>query len=161
MELLGLTWGDVDFEERLIRVRYQLSRTPGEGRVPLKTENGRRDVPLSDDLVRTLREYRASTSYKGQADYIFTTASGKPLGWSNVDRHCLGAAVKAAELREPAPKFHDLRHTFASLLIASGCDAKTVSDVIGHADAGFSLSASTPAYGIGRRAQRKGEGGYW
>lgn len=143
MELLGLVWGDVDFDERIIRVRFQLSRTPGEGRVPLKTDNGKRDVYLSDELVSALRAYRASTIYKGDESYIFSTGSGKPLGWSNVDRHCLTPAVTAAKLRTPWPTFHDLRHTYASLLIARGVNVKTVSVALGHADPGFTLRVYT------------------
>ena len=142
MELLGLTWGDVDFEERIVRVRFQLSRLGG--RVPYtKSDAGQRDVAIPDELVRMLREYRASTSYKSDGDHLFTTSTGKPIGWNNVDRDCLRATVKAAKLRSPWPTFHDLRHTFASLLIANGCDAKTVSTAMGHADAGFTLRVYT------------------
>jgi integrase len=141
-ELLGLTWGDIRFEERKLEVRAQLSR-PEKGelpeRVPLKSEKGYREVPLSDDLVALLREYRASTIYKQDADYIFTTSTGTPLRWNNVDKHALGSAVKRAKLREPHPKFHDLRHTYVSVLIAEGVDVKTVSVLVGHADAGFTL----------------------
>lgn len=140
MELLGLTWGDVDFDGRVIRVRQQLSRTPGVGRVAYtKSKKGKRDVPLSDWLLSLLREHRASTIYKAETDYIFTTSTGKPLGWSNVDRYCLASAVASAKLRTPHPTFHDLRHTYASLLIASGVNVKRVSDALGHADPGFTL----------------------
>jgi integrase len=76
MELLGLRWGEVDFEEGVIRVREQLSRTAGEGRIPLKTKKAKRDVVLMPALAKMLREYRASTIYKDAGDYVFTTGSG-------------------------------------------------------------------------------------
>ena len=110
-----------------------------------------------------LREYRASTIYKSDEDYLFTTSTGKPIGWNNVDRDCLRATVKAAKLRTPWPTFHDLRHTFASLLIANGCDAKTVSVAMGHADAGFTLRVYTDLFDKEASAEkvRAATGGNW
>jgi len=143
MELLGLTWEDVDFERGEIRVHAQLSRTPGVGRVGLKTENGRREVVLMPALASILKEHKASTIYKADSDYVFTTGTGKPLGWSNVERFGLHAASKRAKLRSPHPAMHDLRHTFASLLIAGKANVKYVSRQLGHSDAGFTLRTYT------------------
>ena len=132
----------MDFEESVIRMSEQLSRTVGEGRVKLKSKKGMREVVLFPGLAKMLREYRASTIYKADTDYVFTTGSGKPLGWSNVERRALHSAVTRAKLREPRPRFHDLRHTFVSLLIAQGADVVFVSEQVGHADAGFTLLAA-------------------
>ena len=65
-------------------------------------------------------------------DYVFAAMGGRPLVWSNVDRRCLHKAVAAAGLAHV--KFHDLRHTFASLLIAQGADVVFVAAQLGHAD---------------------------
>ena len=140
-ELLGLVWGDVDFDESVIRVSRQLSR-PAKGecatRVTLKTEAAEREVPLSRERLALLREYRAATLYKANADYIFTTATGGPVAWNNADKTLKGI-VKRAGLRDPRPTWHDLRHTYASLLIAANVNVKVVSKTLGHSDAGFTL----------------------
>jgi integrase len=88
--------------------------------------------------VALLREYRAATIYKANADYLFSTASGGPVAWNNVDKS-LRSIVKRSGIREPWPTFHDCRHTFASLLIAEGVNVKDVSKALGHSDAGFTL----------------------
>jgi hypothetical protein len=67
------------------------------------------------------------------------TASGQPMGWSNVIRRGLHKAVENAKLRDPRPRFHDLRHTFASLLIGQGADVVYVSRAMGHADPSLTL----------------------
>ena len=74
---------------------------------------------------------------------MFTTGSGKPPGWSNVERYALHSAARRAKLRSPRPAMHDLRHTFASLLIAGKADVKYVSRQLGHSDAGFTLRTYT------------------
>ena len=61
------------------------------------------------------------------------------MSWSNVIRRGLHKAVAKASLREPRPRFHDLRHAFASLLIGQGADAAYVSRAMGHADPAVTL----------------------
>ena len=162
MEVLGLTWGDVDTKAGTIRVRFQLSRTPGGGRVPVKTDEANREVDISPELASMLREFRAACLFSQDTDYLFHTETGQPLGWSNVDRYALGSAVKAAKLSEPAPRFHDLRHTFASMLIADGADVEYVRGQLGHADAAITLRVYTHAFGRQRlppsRARRWASG---
>jgi len=130
MELLGLTWADVDFETQTIRVREQLSRSGG--RKALKTKGkGRRDVDVPPFLVQMLREHKAASPFSQDTDYVFTTGSGKPFGWSNVDRQGLHKASERAKLRAPRPRFHDLRHTFVSILIGQGQPVSYVADQVG------------------------------
>lgn len=157
MELLGLTWSDVDLEALEIRVRFQLSRTPGQGRVPLKTEKAKRDVAIPPALAHELRKHRASTIFKASEDFVFTTDSGKPLGWSNVDRYCLGSAVKAAKLRAPLPRFHDLRHSFASAAIAQGQDVVFVSRQLGHAGTDITLRVYAGEFAKAAHAEKHRE----
>ena len=126
-EILGLTWGDIDFHERVIRVRAQLSRgtkAKPSRRVDLKTKAGRRDIALARELEPYLRQHlRATELATGlpSADaYVFASSTGKPLNRNNVAKRGLDNAAAAAGLnREDVPKlgFHDLRHTFASHLI--------------------------------------------
>jgi integrase len=130
MEILGLVWSDVDFDAQTITVREQLSRTGG--RKALKTRSkGRRTVYIPPFLVQVLREQKARSPFSKDSDYVFTTGSGKPFGWSNVDRQGLHKASERANLREPRPRFHDLRHTFVSIQIAQGRSSTYVANQIG------------------------------
>ena len=148
-EILGLAWGDIDFRERVIRVRAQLSRgtkTIPPRRVDLKTKAGRRDIALAGELEQYLREHlRATERATGlpRADaYVFTTSSGKPLNRNNVAKRGLDNAARAAGLnRDDLPKlgFHDLRHTFASHLIRAGIDPVRASRQLGHARPSITL----------------------
>jgi integrase len=148
-EILGLAWGDVDFRERVIRVRAQLSRGTKASpprRVDLKTKAGRRDIALAAELEQHLREHlRATELATGlpRADaYVFTTSSGRPLNRNNVAKRGLDNAARAADLnRDGVEKlgFHDLRHTFASHLIRAGIDPVRASRQLGHARPSITL----------------------
>jgi integrase len=89
----------------------------------------RRDVVLIPALAKLLREYPAASLFHGGGDCVFTT--GKPFGWSNVVRE-LPQACHCARLAAGKPRFHDLRHTSASLLIAPGANVPYVSGQPGH-----------------------------
>ena len=77
-ELLGLTWGDVDFDAGLVRVRKQLGR---DGvLVPPKTDQAVRDVVLMPALGRMLREHKLASPCSRPSDFVFVTLRGTPLG---------------------------------------------------------------------------------
>jgi len=126
-ELLGLTWKDIDFEQRVIRVRYQMG-CQGE-RTPLKTEAGRRKVILMDELARRLRKHRLAAHFSADADLIVGNGVGKTLGYTRLRRGFTAAAC-GAKVDDVTP--HTCRHTFASILIDQGADVEFVSDQLGH-----------------------------
>jgi integrase len=134
-ELLELTWADADLSADLIRVRKQLDRS-GE-RVRPKTPFAVRDVELMPALARMLcshREQRFAVGHARPEDFVFGTIHGTPLHYRTVVRRALDVAVGRAGLAvTPRLRFHDLRHTFASLLIAEGADVVFVSRKLGHA----------------------------
>jgi len=140
-ELLGLTWADVDFEGGFLHVRKQLSRK-GE-RVEVKTAQAVRGVVLMAELARILREHKAKSAHSLDADLVFATRAGQPLGHRNV----LRAFVKAADAAGLNPEgvrslvFHDCRRTFVSALIAGGADVIAVSRQVGHSDPSITLRA--------------------
>jgi integrase len=113
----------LDFERGVIRVRDQVDRIGT--RQPLKTEKGRRDVVLQPSLARLLREHRLASAHSQDDDYIFCRRDGRPMH-PDVVRVCgLRRAVATAGLDahgRPRLRFHDLRHIYASLLIAQGVD---------------------------------------
>ena len=133
-ELLGLKWEDIDLERGDLRVRRQVFRINGEVvEAPLKTKNAYRTLPLAEDTVSVLREQRKKV---GNSHWVFPSPNGGPISPDSV-LHMLHRVLKRAGL--PKVRFHDLRHTFATLALQNGVDVKTVSGMLGHFSAGFTL----------------------
>ena len=133
-ELLGLKWQDIDLERGDLRVRRQVSRINGEVvEAPLKTKNAYRTLPLAEDTVSVLKEQRKKV---GSSPWVFPSLNGGPISPDSV-LHMLHRVLKRAGL--PKVRFHDLRHTFATLALQNGVDVKTVSGMLGHFSAGFTL----------------------
>ncbi len=133
-ELLGLKWEDVDLDRGDLQVRRQVSRINGEVvEAPLKTKNAYRTLPLAEDTVSVLKEQRRKV---GNSPWVFPSPNGGPISPDSV-LHMLHRVLKRAGL--PKVRFHDLRHTFATLALQNGVDVKTVSGMLGHFSAGFTL----------------------
>ena len=132
-ELLGLKWEDIDLQNGIIHVRRQVARVDGEVKeMPLKTKNSYRNISISSDAVAMLTEMEAHRS----SDYVFPSSTGGPISPDSVN-NMLHRVLKRAGL--PSIRFHDLRHTFATLALQNGVDIKTVSGMLGHFSAGFTL----------------------
>ena len=142
-EVLGLSWEDVDFDAREIHVRYSLCKTTGELKEP-KTENGDREVSLGNQLIDTLRQWHATQgkyllslgiASSGKTPVI-TSEAGSRMDGNNLSRWWRKFCEKYGfeNLR-----FHDLRHTHATMLVSSGLNIKAVSARIGHASVGLTL----------------------
>lgn len=137
-ELLGLKWEDIDLAQGSLRVQRQIARINGEViEAPLKTKNAYRTLPLSTDAVDVLREQRKKS---GSSPYVFPSPTGGPISPDSV-LHMLHRVLKRAGLSKV--RFHDLRHTFATLALQNGVDIKTVSGMLGHYSAGFTLDTYT------------------
>jgi len=111
-EVLNLRWENVDFEERTIKI------------VETK-DNEDRTVPMNSEVFNLLYALR---SKNGKSEYVFPNPkTGKPY----VDiKRAFNNACRKAGIEDL--HFHDLRHTFASRLVRSGCDLNTVKDLMGH-----------------------------
>jgi integrase len=130
-ELLGLRWRDVDWAAQRIRVRNTFVRGEHstEGKSDLST---RRSVPMADRLAGELDRWSKRTDYRGEDELVFAhPQTGKPLDRSKVTKRFQAACVAACV--RPV-KFHDLRHTFATRLAASGQPLRTIQEFLGHAD---------------------------
>jgi integrase len=137
-EVLGLRWSDVNLDEGRLDVRQQVVDT-GHGLVfgPPKTRSGVRTVVFHADLADALREHARRQAAEREAwggawvesDLIFTRENGDVLRPEYVT-HLFQRLVLRAEL--PRIRFHDLRHTNASIALAAGLAMKTVSDRLGH-----------------------------
>ena len=133
-ELLGLKWEDIDLERGDLRVRRQIARINGEVvEAPLKTKNAYRTLPLAEDTVSILLEQKEKV---GGSPWVFPSPTGGPISPDSV-LHMLHRVLKRAGL--PRIRFHDLRHTFATLALQNGVDVKTVSGMRGHFSAEFTL----------------------
>jgi len=134
-ELLALRWDDVDREGCVIRVRTALDRR-GQ-RLRPKTRNAIRDVVLMPALAELLAAHRRASEYASAGDYVFASRVGTPLCWRNLSPRALEPALQTAGL---APlRWHDLRHTFAALLITQGASIAFVSRQMGHGSSEITL----------------------
>lgn len=144
-ELLGLQWHDVDFDAGLIRVRRQWDRSLAYSEP--KTSAGKRNVVMQSALAKVLKEHRLASPFSADEDPVFAATSGQPFGWRNVERRGMDKAVENAKLDKVAgkrrPTLHDLRHTFASTLIADGNDVAFVSRQLGHSKPSMTLDVYT------------------
>ena len=139
-ELLGLKWEDIDLDRGNLRVKRQIARIDGEiVEAPLKTKNAYRTLPLAEDTVDVLQQQKKKV---GSSPWVFPSPTGGPISPDSV-LHMLHRVLKRAGL--PRVRFHDLRHTFATLALQNGVDIKTVSAMLGHYDAGFTLRTYTHA----------------
>jgi integrase len=144
-EILGLRWEDVDFEGRTLTVAHALQRVDGQlVLVPPKSQHSRRTIPLAATVVTALAAHRACQdevrlvleSEWDERDFVFTTRMGKPLIGSNV-LHEFQSILAAAGL--PRYRFHDLRHAFASFLLAQGVSMYMVKEILGHSQIALTI----------------------
>jgi len=138
-EALGLRWADIDLESRQLRVVNALQRVNGKlVLVPPKTKRSRRTVSLPEVVVSALREHRrrqleeqllAGARWSNQDELVFTTTIGTPLDGDSVTK-AFSVILEKAGIRHV--RFHDLRHSCASLLLAQGVPMRVVMEVLGH-----------------------------
>ena len=121
-------------EQGTLRVQRQVSRINGEVvEAPLKTKNSYRTISLGEDAVGILKKQKKKC---GDSEYVFPSPTGGPISPDSVIQ-MLHRVLKRAGL--PKVRFHDLRHTFATVALQNGVDIKTVSGMLGHYSAGFTL----------------------
>jgi integrase len=154
-EVLGLTWVDLDLQAELVHVRRQISQDGVPG--PLKTVKARRSVVLMPTLGRLLREHRLRSARSLDCEPVFGKRDGRPLRYATC-RYQLRRAAFQAGLSEnpeqPRLRLHDLRHTFASLLIAQGANVVFVSRQLGHASPNTTLGVYAHLFDRAEHAKR-------
>lgn len=155
-ELLGLQWSDVNFEEGYIKIENSLCRVDdgidekGKHRTKLvlmepKTASSRRKIPLADPLKGVLLKHKArqeqykkdaSDYYNFDLDLVFPNYLGDFMRGKDLlnEFHKLLEKYGIQKVR-----FHDLRHTFASLLLQSGTEGKVVQELLGHSSISTTL----------------------
>ena len=138
-EAYALQWGDLDFRGRELRVERALSA----GAIETPKTGQTRTVDMSDQLTRTLRRLeidrmveKLRRGWQEMPPWVFCTEVGTPLDESRV-RKAFAQALKRAKL--PGFRLYDLRHSFASLLLAQNAPITYVSAQLGHTDATTTL----------------------
>jgi integrase len=139
-ELNALKWEDVDFEQGAISVRRTLIEIDGRFTInEPKTKKGKRRVELSPIAIEALIDHRARMLREGHAasEWVFMNKDGRHHR-RTVNRRSLRRILKSAGL--PMIRFHDLRHTCASLLMLKGIHAKVVQERLGHSTVNLTLN---------------------
>ncbi len=135
-ELLGLRWGDIDLKEKVVRVRRSLSiTTEGVSFVPPKSAKGKRSIGLTTSTVTVLEAHRGEED--DDEALVFGTRCGTPWAPQNLVRRSFKPLLKRAGL--PDIRFHDLRHTCATLLFSRNVHPKVVQEMLGHSTISLTL----------------------
>jgi integrase len=145
-ELLGLKWSDIDFEKKVIRIQRSLSHIPNKGYQlsTLKTKKSKRQVPIQDFLIKALKAHkerqeiqrkRLGEHYQDQNLVICTE-----IGTFQDPRNVLRVMKRISKAANVTPiRFHDIRHTHASILISEGVDIIKVQTRLGHSKPSITL----------------------
>jgi integrase len=146
-ELLGLRWEDLDLAGGTASIRRTLQRTNSGGltALPTKTQSSERRIALPTPCLRSLEQHRerqrqereaAGTGWKASG-YIFTRPDGNPIEGATLTRH-FNTLLRRAKLRRI--RFHDLRHSTATLLLEQGVELVVIKELLGHAHIGVTAT---------------------
>lgn len=136
-ELLGLKWTDIDWFNCQVNVK----RTFNHGHFfEPKTRTSRRAIDLGPSIMKSLKEWQIACP-STELNLVFPNQAGKPMDARNMVNRYFVPALRRAKLR--GIRFHDLRHTFASLLIDQGEHPKYIQAQMGHA----SINVTMDTYG--------------
>ncbi|MDH6630569.1 integrase [Streptomyces sp. LBL] len=147
-ELLGLRWEDLDLVGGIAGIRRTLQRTNSSGltALPTKTQSSERRIALptpclrslEQHLSRQLQEREAADESWQNSGYVFTRPNGAPIEGTTLTRH-FTALLRRARLRRI--RFHDLRHSTATLLLEQGVELVVIKELLGHAHIGVTAGA--------------------
>lgn len=137
-EVLALEWNAIDWKNNTIHIRKNL-KALGNGQLQHYegTKTGQiRTIKVSNDVLEVLKEHRKNT-INSINHFIFTDKKGRPLYPSHISR---SFKTKAKKVGFEGVRFHDLRHTHATILLNEGVYIKDVSERLGHANVTTTLS---------------------
>ena len=140
-EIVGLKWVDLDRSTRRVSVRRTVQSLAGRPvEFDVKTRSSRRSVDLDPatitELDRWRRRLRLDAFPHSPDDWMFCNRKGRFLNPESLSQ-LFDRVVKRTDV--PRIRFHDLRHTHASLLVASGVPIKVVTERLGHSHPGFTM----------------------
>ena len=161
-----MRWSDVDLAGHTIRVTHSLTRSAGRYVLSSpKTESSLRNVPFGEGLLAVLMERKRAMAADREEfglewdDSLFVIGSSVNGTWYSPqvlghEWHALARAAGLVGTQGIPPRFHDLRHTFATLAISSSSgnlDVKTVSSILGHSNAAMTLNVYADALADSKR----------
>ena len=138
-EVCALSWNDIDFEKRILKVRHTVARVcDSKSKMSKliidnpKTQASYREIPISDKLVDTLNNFKQMSD----SEYIVSTSKGftSPRTY-DYRYHRIIDQVGISSVN-----YHALRHTFATRCIEAGVDIKSLSEILGHANVAITLN---------------------
>lgn len=151
-EICALRWSDIDFDNKTLYIDNSLKVIDGViDEAKAKTEYSVRYIELGDNILQLLNEYRdwqnAYISQMGEkwqgTDRLFTAINGNHIHPDTPNKILQKVLTK---YNLPKISFHELRHTYASIMNYNGIDAKTISELLGHANANISLNVYTHSF---------------
>lgn len=149
-EIIGLTWDCIDFEKGIITIyrQYRKERkyqSKGIYQFSSLKNNKPRTIAPAETVLETLKQVKSEQEkfaeesgelYSNPEGFVFTNHKGKPIPPATIYGNFKRIARK---IGCPDARYHDLRHTFATLSLQNGDDIKTVSSNLGHATVAFTL----------------------
>ncbi len=133
-ELLGLKWSDVDWDKSQIKIE----RSFNNGNFyQTKTKNSRRRIDIGPEMVKLLKRWRLACE-ASELDLVFPTEAGTPINHNNLVNRKFNPALEKAGIDRI--RFHDLRHTYASILLDQGENIKYVQNQLGHSNPTVTLN---------------------
>lgn len=146
-ELLGLKWSDLDWNNRTLQIQRQVYFLPKKGNVfaELKTKASQRTIVLGKSTLELLKSHwKEQQIFKAESkgnwhdlDLVFPSQTGNPNDKGNLSRR-FKKLLETAGL--PSIRFHDLRHTAATLMLLQGINPKIVQERLGHSDISMTLN---------------------
>ncbi len=135
-ELLGLTWSSINW----VKGKIKIDKNYTHGRVGTPKTNKIRYVDMSNELAKILKEWHLACP-NGELGLVFPNSEGLHLDANNMLKRRFKPALRRAGIEEI--RFHDLRHTYASLLLANGAPMKYVQSQLGHASITMTMDLYT------------------
>ncbi len=154
-EFCGLTFGDIDLENRIINIDHQLQRTSDMQYIieSTKTNAGTRKLPITEDVAECFQaiiEDREPPEHEriidGYGGFLFTDKNGYPevaMHWEHRFQHMLNRYNDIYRVQMPKITPHVCRHTYCSNMARAGMNPKTLQYLMGHSDIGVTLNTYT------------------
>jgi integrase len=150
-EICGLRWKDVNLDNKIIFVTRQLQDVEGELKLlELKTATSKRSIPMLEETKKALEELQAIQEYNKSKNkkydkrgFIVCKEDGTPYDPEYISRNYRRVMKEykiCTELDIPYIRFHDLRHTYATLMLTADVNPKIVSSLLGHSTVSMTLN---------------------